>query len=373
MNALRIFLVALILVGVGFVVGYGYQSSGARPEIAAVPSKTAPTPQAPLVKGLHASPDGKLIAFTGVYARSERAGVWVLNPATGVANGRESPIGWQDYVTQWRSDSRSLLLEREKIPRPVAPADAGLFTAPVDRATTSAGELAPIASASLPRGEKIITGILAPNGELVLKTRREPKSLYIVRNGIAVAVDRANITYGQNRPVREGKNLVFYVMRDVPGQSDSVALFRVAGGKARQISPSWNDVSWSYVASSGRQLIVARSDENEVDWNWTLYQIAPNGVKTLQSARIPADVISVYWSSDEKRVLGAAGEKLWIVDVPSLKTTQLGPRTDWKADDASWLGPQNAVAIASGGELWRVEVPSGKAARLWRFPAQFWK
>jgi hypothetical protein len=371
MTALRSLLIAFVLLSVGFVVGYGFQSDGPRPEVAATPSPTA-APLAPVVKGLHSSPDGKLLAFTGVYARGEKAGVWILNPATGIANGRESPAGWQDYVTQWRSDSRSLLLEREKIPRRVASASAGLFTAPVDRATTRAGELAPIAQGVVPRNEKIITGLLAPNGELVLKTRREPKSLYLVRNGSAVTVDRANVTYGQNRPVREGKNLVFYVVRDIPGQSDSVALFRVANGKARQISPPWDDVTWSYVAPSGKQFIVARVDENEVDWNWTLYQIAPNGIKTLKSATVPADVISVYWSNDGKRVLGAAGEKLWIVDVPSLKTTQLGPKNDWKADDASWIGQQNAVAVAYSGEIWRVEVPSGKAVRLWRFPNQFW-
>ncbi|MBW3637982.1 MAG: hypothetical protein KY445_16180 [Armatimonadetes bacterium] len=371
MNALRTLLVAFVLVSIGFVVGYGFQSSGAPPQIAATPKPTV-LPQAPLVKGLHSSPDGKLLAFTGVYARSQRAGVWILNPATGVANGRESPAGWQDYVTQWRSDGRALLLEREKIPRPVADATAGLFTAPIDRATTSAGELSPLPQADLPRGEKIITGLLAPNGELVLKTRRDPKALYLVRKGVAVAVDRANLTYGQNRPVREGPNLVFYVVRDIPNQPDASALFRVVGGRARQISPAWDDVVWSYVSRSGRQLIVARIDENEVDWNWTLYRITPTGVQKLKSATVPADVVSVYWSNDEKRILGAAGEKLWITDVPSLKTTQLGPRTDWKADDATWIGPQNAVAVASDGEIWRVEVPSGKAVRLWRFPAQFW-
>jgi hypothetical protein len=146
----------------------------------------------------------------------------------------------------------------------------------------------------------------------------------------------------------------------------------VVGGKARQISPAWDDVVWSYVSHSGRQIIVSRIDENEVDWNWTLYRITPQGVGQIKNARVPADVISVYWSRDEKRVLGAAGEKLWIIDVPSLKTTQLGPKTTWKADDATWIGPQNAVAVASGGEIWRVEVPSGKAVRLWRFPVQFW-
>ncbi|HEX9998632.1 MAG TPA: hypothetical protein VGB45_15950 [Abditibacterium sp.] len=371
MNSLRPVLLGLSLLGIGFLVGYGFQSRGPKASIS--PGATpAPTLQAPLVKGLQASPDGKLLAFTGVYARSERAGVWILNPATGVANGRPSPAGWQDYVTQWRSDGRSLLLEREKIPRPVADASAGLYTAPVERQSTRAGELKPLESEAAPRGEKIITGILAPTGELILKTRREPKSLYLVRNGNALPIDRANVNYGQNRPVREGKNLVFYVVRDIAGKPESSALFKIQNGRATQLSPAWDDVSWSYVAPSGKQVLIAREDENEVDWNWTLYQIGANSVKTLKSATVPADVISVYWSPDEKRVLGAAGEKLWMIDVPSLKSTPIGKKTNWNADDASWIG-NSAIAVAKEGEIWRVGVPRGDAVRLWRFPEQFWK
>lgn len=371
MSPFRTFLLALTLVGIGFFVGYGYQAGGATPSLTATVTPTA-TPQAPLVKGLHSSPDGKLLAFTGVYARSSRAGIWILNPATGVANGRESPAGWQDYVTQWRSDSRSLLLEREKIPGPVADATAGLYTAPVDRQTTSAGELQAIAQGVAPRGEKIITGLLAPNGELVIKTRKEPKALYLMKNGNAVPVDKAATTYGQNRPVMEGGKLVFYVVRDLPDSEGAVALFRVADGKAQQISPLWDDVEWSYVAPSGKKLLVARQDGNGTDWDWTLYQITPTAVKKLKSASIPGDVISVYWSPDEKRILGAAGEKLWIIDVATLKSTQLGTKADWNADDAGWIGTQNAVAVAESGEIWRVEVPSGQAVKLWRFPESFW-
>ncbi len=367
MSALRTLFLALFLVGIGFFVGYGYQARGAK----SITSRAAPTPtpQPPQIKGLHASPDGKLLAFTGVYARSERAGVWILNPATGVAGRTPSPAGWQDFVTQWRADGKAILLEREKIPRPVAEAKAGIYLAPVERQNTRAGELAPVAI-DLPRGEKIVTGLLAPGGDLILKTKREPKALFAVQNGGAVAVDRAGFNYGQNRPVREGKNLVFYVVRDVPNSED-VALFRVENGRAHQLSPGWDDVSWSYVAPSGKQLIVARSDENGVDWNWTLYAITPQSMKTLKSARIPADVISVYWSNDEKRVLGAAGEKLWQIEVPSLKCTPIGKKTDWNADDATWIDNQS-VAIAENGEVWRVNVANGSAARLWRFPDQFW-
>jgi hypothetical protein len=363
-------LLALALAGLGFVVGYGYQARG--PQLPA-PSGAVPTPspQPPQVKGLHASPDGELLAFTGVYARSERAGLWILNPATGAANGRPSPAGWQDFVTQWRSDGRSLLVEREKIPRPVAEATAGLYSAPVERGTTSSGELEPMAEGAVPQGEKIITGILAPNGELIIKTRREPKALYNM-NGTARLIDRADVTYGQNRPVIENGALVFYVVRDIPGNPQASALFRVAKGKATQLSPAWDDVTWSYVAPSGKQLIVARRDENGVDWSWTLFKIGARQVETVKVATVPADVISVYWSPDEKHVLGAAGEKLWLIDVPSLQSRQLGPKNDWNADDASWMG-NGSVAIAESGEIWKVDVPSGLAKKLWRFPAQYWK
>ncbi len=367
MNAFRTLFLALFLTAIGFFVGYGYQARGAKN---AAPETLALALQAPQIKGLHASSDGKMLAFTGIYARSERAGVWVLNPATGVANGRPSPAGWQDYVTQWRGDNRSILVEREKIPRPVADAKAGIYFAPVERQTTRVGEPVPL-RVELPRGEKIITGILAPGGELVLKTKREPKSLFVVKGGAAQALDRTDFNYGQNRPVREGKNLVFYVVRDVPGSPD-VALYRIVAGRARQISPAWSDVSWSYVAPSGKQVLVARIDENEVDWNWTLYKITPTAIQTLRSVTIPADVISVYWSRDEKHVLGAAGEKLWSIEVPTLKVTQIGQKTDWNADDASWID-NKSVAVAQNGEVWRVDVPSGRAARLWRFPEEFWK
>ena len=374
MSALRPLLLALCLVGIGFVVGYGFQARGARPVVSVAP---APTPQAPLVKGLHASPDGKLLAFTGVYARSERAGVWILNATTGTATQRESPAGWQDFVTQWRSDGSALLLERERIPRPVASASAGLYQAPVERNTaqnglSQTGELEPLAEDVAPRGERIITGLLTPNGELVIKTRREPKALYVVRDGIALPIDRAGVTYGQNRPVREGGKLVFYVVRDMPGDASKVALFRVESGRARQISAPWEDVEWSYVAPSGKQIIVARQSEEGEDWNWTLYGIGPTGLKTLKTASIPADVISVYWSPDEKRVLGAAGDKLWLIDVPTLQVHQLGSKTDWNADDATWIGNEQ-IAVAESGEIWRVNVKSAQATRLWRFPEPFWK
>ena len=189
----------------------------------------------------------------------------------------------------------------------------------------------------------------------------------------AIPIDRAAVTYGQNRAVQQKGEAVYYVMRDIAGQPDKVALFRVARGQARQISQSWEgaEIVWSYVSPQGSQLLLARAQGD--NWNWTLYRIGAKAVAPLQSATVPGDVITVYWSPDEKHIIGAAGEKLWLIDIPSLKATPLGKRTNWNADDVSWLGQQASIAVAAGGELWRVEVPGGAATKLWRFPAEYWK
>lgn len=372
-SPLRLLGLGFVLLAFGFLAGYGFH---VRQNPAPV-ARPIPTPQPatalapPQVRGLQASPDGKLVAFTGVWDEFSRAGVWIIDSKNGKARLSESPAGWQDFVTQWRGDGAALLLEREKIPRPAAEAQAGLYLSPIDRATLRAGELQSL-KPDLPRGEKIITGLLAPDGRLLIKTRREPKTLFEVQNEAARRLDGAHISYGQNRPVMEKGQLVIYAVRDVPQFPSQSALFRVQNGRAQQISPGWDDLSWSYVAPSGRSLLVAREDEESDNWIWTLYAIESAKIREIKSANVPADVISVYWSRDEKRVLGAAGRKLWIVDVPSLQTRQLSARADWNADDATWLGRENAVLVAAGGELWRVAVPSGKTARVWRFPAQFW-
>ena len=187
--------------------------------------------------------------------------------------------------------------------------------------------------------------------------------------------DRAAVTYGQNRAVKIGDRTVYYVVRDLDtGKADKVALFRVENARATQISPAWDEseIVWSYVAPSGRQLLLARY-EGEEDWQWTLYNIEAKTVKKIKTAVVPGDVITVYWSPDETQIVGAAGEKLWLIRVPDLQATPLGTRTDWNADDVTWIGDKNAVAVAAGGELWRVEVPSGQATKVWRFPDEYWK
>ena len=376
--AARALILGGALLGTGFFVGLGFQSrateqarNGPRASVTATPAP------APLVKGLRSSPDGRLLAFTGIYNNYGRGSVWIVDLKTKRARAANSPTGWQDYVAAWRNDGRALLLEREKIPRPASKAKAGIYSAPVDVASLSSGEPQNI-TPPLPRGEKIVSGLYAPDGTLILKTRSDPKTLFRVEgqgeNARAVAIDRATITYGQNRPVKIGKRTVYYVVRDLDKEPDKVALFRVENAKAKQISPIWDEseITWSYVSPSGKQLLLARN-EGELDWQWTLYNIEGNSVKQLKTAVVPGDVITVYWSPDEKSIVGAAGEKLWLISLPDLKTTQIGTRGDWNADDVTWIGNQDAVAVAAGGELWRVEVPSGRANKIWRFPDNYWK
>ena len=371
--AARAFILGGALLAIGFFVGLGFQSRAIQQARSSSPQPAATPPPAPLVKGLRSSPDGRLLAFTGIYNNYGRGSVWLVDLQTQRARATASPVGWQDYVAAWRSDGRALLLEREKIPRAAAKATAGVYLSPVDGASLSASEPRNI-TPDLPRGQKIVSGLYAPDGTLVLKTRSDPKTLLRVEGKATFPVDRAAITYGQNRPVQIDGRTVYYVVRDVANQPAKIALFRVENKSARQISPVWNEdeIAWSYVAPSGKQLLLARY-QGEQDWQWTLYNIENSAVKPLKSAVVPGDVVTVYWSPDEKQILGAAGEKLWLISVPDLKVKQLGARSNWNADDATWINHKNAVAVAANGELWRVEVPTGNATKIWRFPDEYWQ
>ena len=372
--AARALILGGVLLGTGFLVGLGFQSRASQQARSAPEAKPVGTPApAPLVKGLRSSPDGRLLAFTGIYNNYGRGSVWIVDLQTKRARASASPAGWQDYVAAWQGDGRALLIEREKIPRPAAKAKAGIYRAPVDGASLSTGEPENL-TPDLPRGEKIVSGLYAPDGTIVLKTRSDPKTLFRVEGKRALPIDKAAITYGQNRAVKIGNRTIYYVMRDIAGQSDKIALFRIENARARQISPAWDEdeVIWSYVSPSGKQLLLA-GYQGEEDWKWTLYNIEGNGIKRLKTATIPGDVITVYWSPDEKQILGAAGEKLWRISVPDLKATVLGTRVDWNADDVTWIGNKNAVAVAADGELWQVEVANGQATKVWRFPDEYWK
>jgi hypothetical protein len=377
---------ALILVGLGFVVGYGYhtlQSTSPSTD----PPETSPSSTAPLVKGLRVSPDDKLVAFAAVFDQSRRAGRFLLDTQTKAYSTANTPRGWQDYITQWSTNGRAVLFEREKIPRPVDDTTAGIYQEKIwldAPAKQKQGAAKPhtttpeiMTEGVPPHGEKVVAGFWAPNGQLIIKTRRETKSLYAVRNGAAQFVDHSAGTYEQNRAVSENGKLVYYVVRDITRAGDKTtgdtALFRVENGKARQISDALIDPTWVYVAENARWMIACRQADNGTDWIWTLYGVTPSQARRVRSAQVPGDVIAVYWSPDFKHVLGAAGQSLWLIDVPSLRVHRLGTRTDWNADDAAWMNREKAVVVASAGRLWRVGVTDGTQRELWKFPPAYWR
>ena len=398
LTPLRAAVAATALLCLGFAVGYGFHTSQSANRISstrpapkptdtptstlansALPNSTStPKPFAPIpptTKGLRVSPDGKRVAFTGVYGDGVRAARFVLDLQSGAVDVRETPRGWQDFVVQWNRDSRKILFDREKIPRGVAEATAGLHEERFEYSNDKIMAQTPrnlTPKGVLPRGEKSFSGLWTPDGELVVKTRREPKSLFQIKNGRAVLLDRANGSYLQNRVVRENGRDVLYVVRELSNSPDS-ALFRVANGRARQIGETLRDVEWTYVADSARWMIVCRTSPNSRNWLWTLYRVSSTRATRSSTRSVPGDVISVFWSPDERAILGASGESLWTVSVPSLNTKRIGVKRDWEADDAGWIPQQNAVVVASRGTLWRVDVTSGQARALWKYPARFWK
>ena len=393
-NLGRVVFLAAILLGLGFVAGYGFQS---RQRVEVMPT---PTPQptktddetapslAPVVKGLRVRPNDRLLAFAGIYDGSQRAGRFVFDLQTRRMSVEETPVGWQDYVVQWSDDGGKILFEREKIPRPVAEASGGLYQETIRAAPLASAKSSPLPNAenaqtrreeplglaggAAPPGEKIIAGQWGPGG-LIIKTRREPKALYLMRDQNAVPLDQAGLTYYQNRAILENGNLALYVIRNLPGSREKFGLFRVQNNKAKPLSPVFENVSWAYIAENARWMIVCHPSQNGNNWRWELYSIAPNAAKLVKTAQVPSDVIVVYWSPDFKHVLGSSGDKLWLIDIPTLKTKQLGTRADWRADDAAWLNREQAVVVAAGGILWKVRVPEGTATQLWRFPAGYWK
>ena len=186
-------------------------------------------------------------------------------------------------------------------------------------------------------------------------------------------VDRAAVTYGQNRAVKIGNRTVYYVMRDINGQPDKTALFRVENANAVQISPAWDEseIVWSYVSPSGRQLLLARY-EGEEDWQWTLYNIEASAVKKIKTAVVPGDVITFTGRPTKSKSWARQVRIWWRISVPDLKAAPLGTRDDWNADDVTWIGNEKAVAVAAGGELWRVECRASRD-KVWRFPNEYWK
>ncbi len=370
---------AAALLALGFAVGYGFhttQTSSTNNAINNVSSgesstgnatKTGKTP--PIVKGLHVSPNGQRVAFTAVYRNGDLSSRFVLDLKSGKYEVRPAPRGWQDFIVQWSRNGQSLLFDREKIPDSVADTQPGLHE---ENLAEKAAPRALTPAGTLPSGEKSIAGLWTPNGELIVKTRREPKALFLVRDGQTKLLDRANVTYYQNRAVRENGHDVFYIVRDVPQVKNQNALFRIENGRAQQISTLLGKITWAYIAENARWLIICRTQDGTSDWQWTLYRVSPRSATLSSTRSVPADVISVFWSPDFKNILGASGDKLWAIDIPSLQTRQIGQKSNWNADDAGWLPGQKAVLVAARGILWQVDLANGSAHAIWKFPASYW-
>lgn len=389
---LRAAIAATALLALGFAVGYGFHTAQStniqsstrplpNPSVSPSPTSSLPTSRpklaalmVPTTKGLRVSPDGRRVAFTGVYGDGVRAARFVLDLKSGAIDIRETPRGWQDFVIQWSHDNRKILFDREKIPRGVAEATAGLHEERFEYSNDKIASQTPRSltpTGVLPRGEKSFSGLWTSRDELVVKTRREPKSLFQIKNGRAMLLDRASGSYLQNRVVREKGRDVLYVVRDLPNSKNS-ALFRVENGRARKISEELRDVEWTYVADSASWMIVCRTSPNSENWLWTLYRVSPTRATTSSTRSVPLDVISVFWSPDERAILGASGQSLWTIAIPSLSVKRVGVKRDWEADDAGFIPNQNAIVVASRGVLWRVDVASGQAKALWKYPARFW-
>jgi hypothetical protein len=357
----------------GFVSGYGvgFGVNRREAERAAVAKAPPPRALAPIVKAMRLSPNGRLLAFTAVYDGSRKSSRFVLDVKTGQFSGAESPGGWQDFVLGWDRRGNTLLLKRQRIPRPVAEADAGFYTQKLlagawPRFDANLRAVEP----PLPSGQKGVSVTWDAQDRLVVKARREPEALFSGGR----ALDASSAPYLQSRAVRENGRTVLYVVRaDGPDSSSPIALFRVDGGKARRLSADLGDMEWAYVAENGRWMIVARYAANNTDWEWTLYRVSQSRAQKVKTAVISGDVIGVYWSPDFKRVLGTNGKSLWLIGVPSLASRRIGDAKNSNADDATWSADSKSVFVAVDGRIWNVDIASNKVRETWRFPDQYWK
>ena len=115
---------------------------------------------------------GSSICRRGARARRLRPPVGKITSPPGATTG--APCCWN----------------ARKIPRPAARAKAGIYDAPVDGASLSMSEPRNV-TPDLPRGEKIVSGLYAPDGTLILKTRSDPKTLFKSRRKRRTGARRA--------------------------------------------------------------------------------------------------------------------------------------------------------------------------------------
>ena len=384
-------LLALGLVGAGFCVGYGFGAGRRHTDEAATPPARPLAP--PLLKGMRASPDGRLLALTSVSDGARHASRFVIDLQTLRFNARQAPSGWQDYVTGWTPDSR-VVFEREKIPRPTEDAKPGIYAervSPPDLAlsASSGSQKSPLPAPSpqtpellsgqaLPSGEKVTGGFLDPNGQLVVRSRREPKSVYALSPNGARLLAAGQTQLYQTRAVRDGAQTVYFIASDVPGKRGQAALYRVDAKGKRQIGRSFDAPAWMYLREDAHQLIVCEG--GDTGQNWTLCDVSARGLIERKRATLPQDVIAVYWSPDGKTVLGTGGDDVWAISASTLQARRLPKRgessktpRDWDADDATWLPGSQDALVAADGAIYRVPTNGQPPRELWRVPQRFWK
>lgn len=370
LSPLKVALFSGVLLVLGFIIGLGYQSfENAAQFKNSVDQKGELQP--PVVRGLRVSPDDQLLAFSGIYQQFTQASRFVFDLQKYTWSAVETPAGWQDSMVQWSEDGRALLYERSKLPRIVTGAKAGLYSEKVllNNGKPQWKSQTPLSENLSAPGEKIYAGFWTPQDQLVVKTQHDDRSLFLVQNGKLTKLDHSPGTYYQNRAV-DGD---YFVVRDVDRAGDKVGLFRIHQKKTTQLGPDFSGVIWAYLSENARWLLLCSAASNGEDWRWELWEVQNSGLKKVTAAQVPGDVIAVYWSPDFKHILGAAGNKLWLIDVPSLKVHQIGKRDDWHADDAVWLNHQNAVIAAAAGKLWKVDIASGERTEMWEFPEKYWE
>lgn len=360
----------LLLPVLGFLVGLGYQTTHHVPPPAPRPVPSALTP--PLVKFMVMSPDDRRLAFTVVYRDGGQAARCIWELRTGKLTSTLCPRGWEDFLVQWTADSRALVFQREKLPRDSdSKARAGLYRVPFDQP----GREQPLVGNGVAPEEKPISGALLADGTVMVKTRREPKALFIAHGPRIEVWDRSPGTYLQNRLVQEQGRPVLYVVRDTPPQRDNPRLWRITGPRTfRALTEPLGRLVWAYVEEQQARHLLTCSDPGDgANWLWKLYAIGPGQARFMNQRQIPQDANSVFWSPDGNRVLAAGGEQLWLVGIPGLVVRPLGTRRDWYADDATWMHHRQAVVVASGGVLWQVGIPGGTAQQLLKLPEKFWR
>lgn len=370
----RAVVLAVGVLGCGFVAGYGYGVGVNRQEKKAQQPPPKPRPFAPIVKGMRMAPDGRQLAFAAVYDESQRSSRFVVDVQSGRFSAQETPVGWQDYIVSWNRKGDGLLVKRERIPRPVAEASAGFYQQKIlpgnwPRLSGNLDAIKPEISSA----EKVVAGFWDDRDHFIVKTKREPKQLLVPRDGKLTVFDRSPDEYLQNRVVTENNRSVAYVVRNVAGAASPLALFRVENGVAKNLSGDLGEMVWAYISDNAQWMIAARYAENGEDWHWSLYRITAGKATRVKQAQIPGDVIGVYWSPDYQTILGANGESLWLIDIPDLKARKLGDKRLSNADDAAWSVDSQSVYVATDGKLWRVETKDGEMRVIWTFPDQYWK